>query len=135
MKSSAVGPNKVKHGLEGLVAKRVDSRCRSRQTLQRVEVKASTTGGYAMPGGRVERPSTGATVALLPTIGERLVQVGDAMIGLDPVEREAFWQAAGLLEAEKPRLAVGLTRRSASGCVTAAYLPHNKPGSPQSNRR
>ena len=96
-----------KHGLEGIVSKRADSRYVSGRATSWLKVKSFTVGDFAVVG--VERSSTGIPVALLATLGRDPAYVGNAMVTLKAKERDQFWRSVETMGTPRARLA-GLTK-------------------------
>ena len=91
-----------KHGLEGIVSKRADSRYVSGRAKTWLKIKSFTVGDYAVLG--VERSSTGVPVALLATLGRDPTYVGNAMVTLPAAERKAFWSSVETMGTPQARL-------------------------------
>ena len=91
-----------RHGLEGIVSKRADSRYVSGRAKTWLKIKSFTVGDYAVLG--VERSSTGIPVALLATLGRDPAYVGNAMVTLPAKERKAFWASVESMGAPQARI-------------------------------
>ena len=101
-----------RHGLEGIVSKRADSRYMAGRSKAWLKIKSFTVGDFSVLG--IERSPTGIPVALLATPGRDPAYVGDAMITLKAKERDAFWTAVERLGTPRSRLAGTLAKRKAS---------------------
>lgn len=101
-----------RHGLEGIVSKRADSRYTAGRTKAWLKTKCYAVEDFSVIG--VERSSTGIPVALLATSGDVPAYVGDAMLTLKSKEREAFWSSVETLGTPRSRLSGAIAKRKAS---------------------
>lgn len=99
-------------GLEGIVSKRHDSRCRSGRTDRWRKIKSWTKSEFRVVGTAVEK-KTGAPIALLAEdVADGLRFAGGAFVTLQGRMRERFGEKLARLSANRPPLA-GLSGRDA----------------------